>query len=157
MEAIFAAYEQRLRELIRDFDAVLDGLPQAALDWSPGPELNSLTVLATHAVGSTRYWVGDVVAGDPSGRVREREFQTTGGDAAQLRQRLASLQEYVRGVLSELTLADLEQEHFAASRNGNVTAAFSLLHALAHLAEHVGHAQVTRQLWEQQHTDGKSA
>jgi hypothetical protein len=150
MEAILTAYEQRLQELIKDFDAVLDGLPQAALDWSPGPELNSLTVLATHSVGSTRYWVGDVVAGDPSGRVRESEFQTTGVDAAQLRQRLAALLEYVRGVLSGLTLADLEQEHFATSRNGNVTAAFGLLHALAHLAEHVGHAQVTRQLWEQQ-------
>lgn len=150
MDAIFVAYEQRLQELVRDFDAALEGLPAAALDWSPGPELNSLTVLATHSVGATRYWIGDVVAGDPSGRVREREFQTTGVDAAELRARLDALLPYVREVLSKLTLADLDQERFAASRNGNITVVFSLLHALAHFAEHVGHAQVTRQLWEQQ-------
>jgi hypothetical protein len=150
MEAIYAAIGDHLQALVKDLDSTLDGLPVEALDWVPGPELNSLTVLATHTVGATRFWIGDVVAGDDSGRVREAEFQTTGVGATVLRQRLAALLVYVQDVLSRLTLADLEQECFSAARNQSYTVAYCLLQALAHFAEHVGHAQMTRQLWEQQ-------
>ena len=30
-----------------------------------------------------------------------------------------------------------------------VTAAWALIHALVHLREHVGHAELTRQLWDE--------
>lgn len=154
MDALFVAYERRLQQLVDEFDAALDGLPASALDWSPGPKINSLAVLAAHSIGATRYWIGDVAAGESSGRVRESEFQTTGVDAAELRQRLGTLMEYVRNVLSRLSLADLEQERFASMQNQSYSVAHCLLHAMAHFAEHVGHAQVTRQLWEQQSKRG---
>ena len=36
--------------------------------------MNSMNVLVVHLIGAERYWIGDVIAGEPSGRDRESEF-----------------------------------------------------------------------------------
>jgi hypothetical protein len=150
MDAIFVALDDRLQSLFHEFDIVLEGLPVAALDWVPGPGFNSLTVLATHAAGATRYWIGDVVAGDSSGRVRASEFQTSGVESAALRQQSAEVSAYCQKTVASLTLADLDRVCDTTMEPGKCTVAWALLHAVEHLAMHVGHAQITRQLWEQQ-------
>ena len=61
-------YLERLQALHADIELTITGLPQATLDWVPRPEMNSLAVLAVHVAGPQRYWIGDVVGGDPSGR-----------------------------------------------------------------------------------------
>jgi hypothetical protein len=112
--------------------------------------MNSLAVLATHAAAATRYLVGDVVGGVPSGRVRETEFRTVGVDGEQLRARLGEAARFAEGVAAKLTAEELGQERFSPQHNRNFTVAWSLFRALDHLAEHVGHAQLTRLLWQQQ-------
>ncbi|MBI1880044.1 MAG: DUF664 domain-containing protein, partial [Chloroflexi bacterium] len=84
MLPIFEAYLDRLEELHDDMRQAITGLPPAALDWSPGPEMNSLGVLATHVAGSERYWVGEVAGGNPANRDRPTEFRTHGLDEATL-------------------------------------------------------------------------
>jgi hypothetical protein len=67
-----------------------------------------------------------------------------------LTKRLDDSLDYVHRVLENLTLPDLETSR-VSSRNGReVTVAWALAHALKHTALHVGHIQITRQLWEQQ-------
>jgi hypothetical protein len=149
MEPFAAAYVMRLQELVRGYESALQGLSPEALDWRPGPEMNSLTVLVTHAAAAARYLVGDVIAGEPSGRVRAEEFVTVGQDAEQLRQRLQEVSTYCQNVVGKLTMADLGQERFSAQHNGNYSVAWFLLRTLDHLSEHMGHAQLTRLLWEQ--------
>lgn len=148
MDAFVADYIDRLKTNMAGLEEALTGLPVEALDWSPGPELNSLTVLATHVAGATRYWIGDVVGRDSSDRVREREFATTGQDEAALRARLAEVMTHSLTVLEGLTAADLGKMA-GPTRFGDKTVGWALLRGLDHLAEHVGHAQMTRQLWEQ--------
>lgn len=129
---------------------LIDGLPQAALDWSPGPDMNSFVVLVTHVVGSERYWAGDVIARGPSNRNRPAEFQTSGVDAAELKARLQTATDYARHVLDGLTLQDLEASRTAPSDGSERTVAWCLAHILEHTGTHVGHIQMNRQFWELQ-------
>jgi uncharacterized damage-inducible protein DinB len=148
MDPLIVDYIDRLHANMAGLEEALTGLPVEALDWSPGPELNSLTVLATHAAGATRYWIGDVVGRDPSNRVREQEFEMSQRDEAALKARLAEVMDHAQRVLAGLTAADLGELR-GPTRFGDKTVAWALLRALDHLAEHVGHAQMTRQLWNQ--------
>jgi hypothetical protein len=149
VEALATAYVERLQELVTGFERALQGLSVDALDWSPGPEMNSLTVLATHTIAAVRYLIGDLIADDPSGRVRAEEFRTVGRSAEELGQGFAAVSAYAQGVVGKLTMDDLARESFSPQHERNVTVAWCLLRALDHLAEHMAHAQLTRLLWEQ--------
>ncbi len=141
-------YLNLLKALHDQFGRVIEGLPQAALDWSPGPDMNSVGVLIVHAAGAERYLIGDVVGRDPSGRDRDAEFRTRGSDAATLSARLAAALEHSRVVLEHLTPPDLEAQRVMPRDGKQVTVAWALGHALDHAALHLGHAQIVRQLWD---------
>jgi uncharacterized damage-inducible protein DinB len=144
-------YFDRLQKLHQEIQKTIADLPQAALDWAPpGPEMNSLGVIAVHIAGSQRYWIGDVAGQDPSNRDRPAEFRTRGLDAATLRSRLNAALDHSRGVLERLTLADLEAERIAPSDGRQVRVAWVLSHSLSHTAEHLGHMGITRRWWQQQ-------
>jgi uncharacterized damage-inducible protein DinB len=147
MDPFYAAFADRLQTMMRGLDEALTGLPPAALDWSPGPELNTLGVLAIHTAGATRFWIGEMAGADGSNRVRAQEFASRGQDAAALRARLDEVLAHSLGVLARLTPADLGAERTHPQSGQTCTVAWALLHALDHLSEHVGHAQMTRQLW----------
>jgi hypothetical protein len=100
-----------------------------ALDWVPGPEMNSLAVLVMHFTGSERYWVSDVVAGVPSFRNREAEFQAKGLDAAALKQRLSDLDAFEAAAFEKLRVRDLEAHKIASATGCNVTVVPALPYA----------------------------
>jgi uncharacterized damage-inducible protein DinB len=127
----------------------IESLSQEELDWKPGPEMNSIGVLVTHLAGAERYWIGDVVLQDPSGRDREAEFRTQGLDAAILMQRLEDIDVYTRTALERLSLRDLETFRSSPRDGQRFTVAWALAHALEHTAIHAGHIQMTSQLSRQ--------
>ena len=122
------------------------------MDWVPGPEMNSPAVLLAHTAGSLRYWIGDVALGDPAGRDREREFQTQGMSCADLLRRLDDVLAYARTALPQLRLEDLEKVRLTAKDGEDVTCGWALLHALEHASLHLGHIQLTCQLWKEKST-----
>lgn len=148
MEPFFKDFYDRLSDLHNDMEAAIDGLSVEALDWMPGPDINSLAVLITHTAGAERYWIGEVAGGDPSARVRSQEFETSGRTAAELQELLARTLAHSQKVLSALTLDDLAEARVAALQGRSCTVAWALLHGLEHTAVHLGHAQVGRQWWE---------
>jgi len=150
MVEVCAAYLNRLEELHRDLNRVLEGLPAEALNWSPGPELNSLAVLAAHTAGSERYWIGDVIARDDSRRDRDAEFRTQAASAAELMARLEATLAHSRNVLGQLTLSSLDEKRTGPRDQREVTVAWALLHALEHVAVHLGHMQLMRDMWQAQ-------
>lgn len=150
MENFFSDYLDRLEGLHHRLTAALEGLPQQAIDWAPGEEMNSIGVLIAHIAGAERYWIGDVVAGDESGRVRATEFETVGMDRDSLLARLDEVLAHSRGVLAGLSEEQLAEERVSPRVDERFTLGWSLLHALKHTAEHVGQVEMTRQLWEQQ-------
>jgi len=139
----------RFHELFTDVEKAFVDLPQEALDWKPGLDMNSICVLIVHLTGSTRYWVGDVAMGDPSNRDREAEFHAGGLDANDLRGRLQDTEAYLQSAFEKLTLPDLESLRSSPRNNRQFTVAWALMHALEHTAIHLGHIQIMRQLWLQ--------
>lgn len=154
MEPFFADYLSRLESLHNDIKVSLAGLPQAGVDWTPGAGMNSLCVLVVHVTGAERYWIGDVVAGEPSGRVREAEFRAQGIDAALLADKLDSNLAYAHAVLERLQLVDLEKKRVSPRDGSESNVGWALDHILAHTGLHAGHSQLTRQLWEQREHTG---
>jgi hypothetical protein len=145
----FADLQRSFEAQLLDLAKTVEGLPPEALDWVPGTDMNSLAVLLVHSAKSTRYLIGDVVLGELSNRDRAAEFATTGVSAAQLIMLVQECAAYVRDAIPRITFDDLTQERPMPGRDRSLRASWALLHALDHLASHVGHAQVTRQLWDQ--------
>jgi hypothetical protein len=149
MSAFFDDLFDRFHELHADAEKDIQGLPPEALDWVPGPETNSINVLVVHFTASERYWIGAVALGEPTARVRDDEFRTRGLSTGELHQQLSATNEYNRQALARFALADLEIVRKSPRNDKTFTVGWCLLHALEHTALHVGHIQLTKQLWEQ--------
>ena len=149
MQPFFSDYMALLAVRHHEIIEALEGLPSAALDWTPGPETNSISVLIFHLTGAERYWIGDVASQDPKERDREAEFRVREVGIDVLKKRLADNLEYARQALSRLTVQDLEAVRVSARDERSFTVAWALLHALEHTTLHLGQIQITRQLWQQ--------
>jgi uncharacterized damage-inducible protein DinB len=151
MEPIITAIIAELTKQHDNLKKTFAGAPQAALDWRPGPETNSLAVLAIHVAGAEKYWIGDLTTGRPSTRDRDAEFQVQGLTHDALAEALdAALADSI-AVLTPLRAEELNAIRHVARYNRDQSIATSLLHAATHAALHVGHAELTRQMYDQQH------
>lgn len=157
MERFFEDYLDRLISLHNDYKKAISGLSVEALDWVPGADMNSLCVIIVHAMGAQRFLIGDLAAQISSNRVRATEFQAKGLDEAALVKRLDDTLAFVRETVSKFTLEDLTAVRELPAGGSKpvtpletLTVGWGLLHALSHTGLHLGHAQITRQLWDQQ-------
>ena len=137
----------RLSELHAEIEKSLDGLPSDALDWVPGPEMNSITVLVTHLSGAEQYWIG-VAVNEPHERDRAVEFLTKGLGLEELKARVVSTEDFARQALTSLSIKDLETLRHSPRKDKTFSVGWCLAHALEHSAIHTGHIQLTRQLWD---------
>ena len=140
----FADYLQLLEILQHRLHRDVRDLPAGAMDWSPGPEMNSVAVLLAHITGVVQEGM-DIAVSAPPRRVRAQEFQTRGVPSAEMLRRLDAVIDYARGTLPRLGLTDLDSERH--DEDGTVTCGLVLLHALANAYLHLGHAQITCQMW----------
>lgn len=153
LASVFAESFKILEAMHRDFVQALDGLPDAAVNWTPGADINSLGVLAVHVAGSERYWIGTVALNDPAPRDRSAEFFTKGLSAPEALERLQASLQYVQDALERLVVEDLSTVR-TLSTGREVTVAYALLHVIEHTSMHAGHAQLMHQLWEAQAEKG---
>ena len=143
-------YRQRIADLRNQVRDLVDGLPVEALNWLPleGSEdhaTNSLAVLAAHVAGAEHFWIGEVVGGRPSTRDRDAEFATRSSDAAELVAALEKTGAETAEVLS--ALAESELDGVRQARERTVAVRWCILHVIDHTALHLGHMQLTYQLW----------
>src|SRR4030042_1750059 len=103
MLPFFEALASQFHELHREIERDLDALPEIALDWVPGPEMNSISVIIVHLTGSERFLVGDVIMQDPSNRNRDAEFHVAEMSKADLIQRLNSTGAYLNSAFEKLS------------------------------------------------------
>lgn len=133
----FASHNERLRK-------ALAGLDGATLDRALGPETNSIAVLVAHATGSELGWL-HLAAGRPFDRDRDSEFRTGGQSAGDLAVRIERTSSAIPGLVEAAVAGGIGAAR--RTRDGReVTAGYALVHALEHLAEHVGQVELTRQL-----------
>ncbi len=146
-----AAYLERIEDLRVQVGQILQKLPLEALNWRPdeGTEdhaLNSLAVMAAHVAGAEHFWIGEVVGQLPPTRNRDAEFETVVAHAAVLTQKLEDARSQSRTILQNLTQEDLDGVRQARDRT--VTTRWAILHVIDHTALHLGHMQITAQLWQ---------
>ena len=147
MPVFFDDLYDRFCELHSEIGKALDGLPPEALDWVPSAEMNSIAVMIVHLAGAEYYWIG-VALNEPPERDRDSEFRTKGLSADDLKKLVASADEVTRQALGRLSLSDLETTRLSPRNAKTFTVGWCLAHALEHTALHVGHIQMTRQLWD---------
>ena len=143
-------YLRRIEDSRGQISRLISDLPAEALNWRPidGSEdhaMNSLAVLATHVVGAEHFWLAEVIAGHPPTRDRDAEFVTEATAAAALCQRLEQVGQETREIFSGLSDADLSETR---QHQGKIfPIRWALLHVVDHYALHLGHMQITYQLW----------
>lgn len=145
-DQLFADYWERLEGLQQRLHKEVRDLAVEALDWLPGPGMNSVAVLLAHITGVLHEGI-DLALDHPPSRVRAQEFQTHGVPSAEMLRRLDAVLDYARSALPRLSLADLASAR--QDEDGPVTCGWALLHALEHAYLHLGHVQLTCQLWRQ--------
>ena len=130
----------------------IDGAPADALNRKPGgDDTNSITVLAVHAMHSTRSWLCVATGAPLPARNRDDEFVATMPDAAALLAFFDGMVADCDRILEAANVADWSapaNTHARPAQDAEreVPAAWALLHALEHLGEHTGQIQLTRQL-----------
>jgi hypothetical protein len=146
-----AAARKILDDSLGELRGAVAGCSAEELNRRPaGEDTNGLAVLATHALHSTRAWLSIAVGAEPPQRDRPAEFIVVVDDAERFLAEVDDLAASCRAVLG--TEAPFEPDRPGTPTwqppqdRAPVTAAWALIHALAHLREHVGHAQLTRQV-----------
>jgi len=144
------AYLTKLGDLRNQAKALLEGLPPEALDWRPiqgEGELatNSLAVMAVHLAGSQTYWMREIIGRTPIQRDRQAEFAAQGVSLADLKAGLDAAGKVAEEVLSPLSEHQMEEER--KFRDKQITVRGGILQVLDHVSQHIGHMQLTRQLW----------
>jgi hypothetical protein len=147
----YSDYQDRIKDMLSQMEVALYGLGDEALNWVPGEEMNSIGVLVVHAVAATRFWIGDMALGDLSSRVRAEEFDVESTGADELLEKIGSLREYIAARMPELEAVSLQELRYSEVHDREFSIGWSLLHALEHLAMHVGHVQLTRQFYFQKY------
>lgn len=156
-----STYRRLFDEKFAEVEQLLDDLPAAALLWQPfdsspwqGPA-GSLGWLLAHALSSTVYllrraeWTlhrieWDAVDGDEG----SEEFGSANHDPAYLLARARRTQVFVHTFLDSLAAADLGASRAHPQHADRIVSVhYDTVHALEHLSQHIGHAQLTRQLW----------
>lgn len=149
MDPTFAAVLTRLQEMHEQYFEYMNGLSRDELDWSPGPEMNSLCVLGVHVTAAERFWIG-IGINDVSKRDRDAEFRASGYELAALKALFVQNIEFYKVAFKQQDLSRLREvvdvSHYMERPPQEVTRAYALLRGLDHTAEHLGHAGMTRQL-----------
>ncbi len=143
-------YQGRIDDLRRQVSQLIVDLPAEALNWYPiegveGHATNSLAALAAHIAGAERFWIAEIVGGRPPTRDRAAEFATRVSAAAELVRLLQETGAETDQILSALSEADLDGTREVEGRT--VPVRWGLLHVIDHTALHLGHMQITYQLW----------
>jgi len=150
MIAELANYLERIEDLRSQISGLVAELPAEALNWRPivGKDehvTNSLAVLSAHLAGAEHYWIAEVVGGKSSTRDRDAEFTTVATSAADLIKLFEQVALETREVFTTLNETDLNGARQVNDRS--IPVRWCILHVIDHTALHLGHMQITYQLW----------
>jgi hypothetical protein len=134
-----------LRGQIRD---AIKGLNDEAANWCPPPkDTNSIYALITHLTGAQANWMKRVIAGISVTRHREAEFKAS-GNLSEIVKQWEAVDKETDEILGRLSQTQLRDTRDVGGAFGRVTVQWCILHQISHYATHLGHMQLTRQMWE---------
>lgn len=126
--------------------SVLDGCTVDQLNYRPpAEEANSLYVLAIHTLGNVRENILGVLCGQPVKRERDDEFAVTTPEGGASIPWWPSLRDALEEALSVVSSDDLDRT-FDHPRRDPMSGRAILIVIARHAAEHLGQAELTRDL-----------
>ena len=134
-----------IRRSIDRIFTCLEGVDGEDLNWRPLSNANSLYVLVTHVMANVELNILGVLCGLEILRNRDDEFKARGISIKPLIEKWHEIQEKISANLSKLPPSALDQE-YVHPRRGKITGRDHLIFIARHMAEHVGHAELTRDL-----------
>lgn len=141
------------RTALQALDDVLAELPDPAAMWVPAEGLNSISVLVRHSLTATAFLAatGAGLAPDRETYLRQERtpaFATKKATISALRTGIRDLLEDIGPILARGSEETLEQPVSWAWPDGRApNCGEVLVHSAGHLKEHVGQAQLMRDLW----------
>jgi hypothetical protein len=141
-----AAHWPYIERTLERMMAVVHECSVDQLNWRPPAEgANTIYALATHTLSNARVNIIQVLCGQPIDRDREAEFRSVATDENASIPQWPAIRDELRNAVAPLTGADLDRVCQHPAR-GEVTGREVLMLLARHAAEHVGHAELTRDL-----------
>lgn len=126
--------------------ACLDGFDAASLNWRPAAtDANSLYALTIHTLGNAEENILEMLCGIPVGRDRAGEFAAHGDSSIGVAARWGDLRARLETALAQLPDDALDRV-YQHPRRGTLTGREVLIVVARHAAEHLGQAELTRDL-----------
>ena len=126
---------------------VVDGLPEDALNWQPGnAETNSVAQLVRHVTAVQNVLLGRALGESP---VHDHAHSLRNDPATkeELHGLIAAAKAQKDDQLTRLDAMDMSES--LPGLRGPTLRAHYVIHSADHGQEHLGHAELTKQLWEQ--------
>ena len=140
-------YSDFIDRLLTQAEERVKGLSKQALNWRPlERDTNSLAVIVTHMCGVADFWVYQGLTGEDVGRVRNNEFEAVVETEDELLALTARSKARVRTAL-EGCPSDSLRETITLPERDPCTKRWAILHTMDELSQHLGHLELTRQLW----------
>lgn len=136
----FHAVHSQLRDHVRD-------TPIEELNWKPAPEANSIAALVVHTLGSEAE-VLRAAAKVEGVRDRDAEFLATVNDSNDLLREIDQADSYLEAMAPRITTENLAAELPRGDRPPQ-TGLHWLLTNYGHAREHLGHIELTKQIYAQ--------
>jgi hypothetical protein len=147
-DAVLDAFLVVSEELFDTLDGVLTDCGDEYVNAVPEgvPGINSVYALTIHIAGAIGFWGGSFVSGEDIPRDRDAEFRAT-GTVEQAKAVLARTRAQLPGWALTARTEGIRNRSARGTTRGDlstVTPEFVLTHILRELAQHVGHAQICR-------------
>lgn len=144
----FATSIKILAALHKEIFAILEEVGVEGMNWKPGGEnFNSLYTTAYHTICSQNWWITENLNQVKIERDRTAEFKAYAENLDQLYQMYESIQSETKRILE--TVGCNEIQHLREVKGRKVSVEWIVIHVVEHTALHLGHMQVTKQLWEE--------
>ena len=152
-------YSDFIDMLLEKADSHAAYLSADALNWQPlDAGTNSVAALCAHMCGVVRWWVQQGLTGQDVGRQRDTEFVARvddngnlsfWGTSRPLADVISETRSISREILANLDPAALTQQS-AVDTLGPQLNRWALVHTIDELSQHVGHMELTIQLYNAQ-------
>jgi hypothetical protein len=146
---------QTLKALHSDMQFLIKGVPAAGLNWQPGTNTNSLWAITLHTLGTTLHLLSTAADIEPRWQAWQRatELAATGDDPGLLLQAIRNMDDFLDKVFSVLEEESPGTERDWLGKPKPIS--YLVSHAVEHAGRHVGHMELTRQLWDQRAKKGR--
>lgn len=150
MFAEIQQYLASLEDLRAQVGGIIKDVPPEGLNWRPSlpagaDPTNSLAVLAVHVAGAERFWIAECIGRYPQTRDRDAEFRYIATSAEEPLARLRRVGEETQEVLGALKPEQLDDSFMKDDHA--VAVRWAIHHVIYHYSLHIGHMQLTYQLW----------